>query len=589
MIDVLIGKHDSRKCLYEDIDVTEMTVPNPQNMCGDSDHMNPKNEDGVPYKESLKVLEQRWFEETQVNNMNLKWYQRPTKTLLFLVLTLHTLSFTILMGPLVILMLQNICTKEAPTIIHHHGSGGMKMPTNKFKRMEMGGSAGTGGLEGCKNENSQEILSNVQSILSFISGILGILMSGKYGQLSDRFGRIFVLKILGLINLINSFCAIIYFHFFKQYHQFWMILLLSPGYFSGGIMTIIANGNSYLNDIVTPQHRAASISVLMSLVYCALGIGPLIGSLIVKHSGNNMIPLFFSIGFGGISTLLSFSVLKESRHPEALRLSKELYQQRSIEPQHSNMLLKYIHVVLNSVSSFFTPLKSLWLPKTETGSLIHRVNVLTLLFVDNFNMAVTIGTMSPIILFSIWKYNWTSVDIGYYMSIGGFGKAFVLLVFAPTLLSILTNRCRFNVNPYSVDSIDRFTILSSLIFVSVSLLVVICINDPSGVYISSILQSLGGMISPVTQSAIAKYSNVTNSGEIFGAIALVRHVSMLIFPPLFLQIYSHSIKFSAKFFLFVPLVVSLMTIAVSLFGLKQHKEFHLEHCENIEPLNDSDI
>lgn len=97
------------------------------------------------------------------------------------------------------------------------------------------------------------------------------------------------------------------------------------------------------------------------------------------------------------------------------------------------------------------------------------------------------------------------------------------------------------------------------------------------------------MISPVTQSAIAKYSNVTNSGEIFGAIALVRHVSMLIFPPLFLQIYSHSIKFSAKFFLFVPLVVSLMTIAVSLFGLKQHKEFHLEHCESIEPLNESDI
>ncbi|CDO95205.1 unnamed protein product [Kluyveromyces dobzhanskii CBS 2104] len=526
------------------------------------------NSNNLSYDKSLLEKESAWLIESQQKYMELKWYQRPTKRILYLILTLHTMTSTILMGPVVMLTLQNICTFETIPVTHHHGSGGMSM-TGNMRRMNMGG--GVGSPDECKNKNSQEALSSVQSILSLISGILGCFLSGKYGQLSDRFGRVFVFKIFSLINLLYSFCLVIYFTFFKTYHKLWMIVFLSVGYLSGGIMTLIANGNSYLNDIVKAEKRTVSISVLMSVIYTSLGVGPLLGSFIVKTTGNNnMIPLYISSVLGTVTTVLTFILLKESRHTQAMALANEIYIKKNSTKNRNDSVFSFVLGSLQGVLSFLTPIRRLWLSKTPTGSIKPRVNVLTLVFIDNLNMAVTIGTMSPIILLSIWKYNWTSVEIGYYMSISGFGKALVLLAFAPAIFTLLQRRSGITVNPHCVDSIDKIIIFFSLIVVILSLLVVVCVNSSTGIYLGIVLQSLSGMISPVTQSAIAKYSSNTEVGEMFGAIALVRHLGMLIFPILFLQIYSHTIKFNAKLFLYVTLFVSVVTVFASIVGLNSY-------------------
>lgn len=541
-------------------------------------------EEDADYYRNIKAIEGEWYEESQERFANAKWYARPSKSIMYFAVSIHSLSSTILMGPLVILMLESICKKETVAVVHHHGAGGMDMSGGHgnssggdgggmnmalFKRMDMGGGGKMGTIEGCKNTNSQQDLSDVQTILSILSGVLGFSLSGKFGQLSDRFGRVYVFKIFSVINLIHSVCLIVYFQFFKSYHEFWMILLLSTTYFSGGVMSLIANGNSYLNDIVKTEDRTVSISLLMSFVYTTLGVGPLVGSFAVKISGgSNILTLYLSVAFGLISTVIIFTILKESRHPAAMELAKDLYLKKNATRYHSNIFVNFILGTFQSILTFFKPIKRLWIPRTRSGSIIPRINVLTLVFIDNFNMAVTIGTMSPLILFSIWKYKWTSVEIGYYMSIGGFGKALVLLLFAPVFFRLLQTRLGFNVNGNSVDMVDKISIFSSLIFVTLSLILVVSINNSSGVYLSSVLQSLSGMISPVTQSAIAKYSNKTEAGEMFGAIALIRHLSMLVFPIIFLQIYSHTIKINAKLFLYLPLVVSFFTIVASMLGLK---------------------
>ncbi|CAH00160.1 uncharacterized protein KLLA0_E24883g [Kluyveromyces lactis] len=530
-----------------------------------------QNEENVLHDRNIRNVENAWFEDSYERNLQLKWYQRPSKRVLYLILTLHTLTFTMLMGPLVILMLQNICTLETVPMVHHHGGGGMSMG-GKMKRMVMGDN-GMGSVSGCKNKNSQSDLSDVQSILSFISGILGFFLSGKYGQLSDRFGRVFIFKIFSMINLAHSICLIIYFQFFKTYHKFWMVILLSVGYFSGGIMTLISNGNSYLNDIVKSEDRTISISVLMSMIYSALGIGPLLGSFIVKRSNNdNMIPLFVSVALATLSSILTFSILKESKHADAINLARQMYNNKTTKKYHTNPIANVLLSSLEVFWSFLRPIKRLWLAREPSGSILPRVSVLTLILIDNFNMAVTVGMMNPLILFSIWKYKWTSVEIGYYMSIGGFGKTFVLLAFAPVFFRFLQTGLGLRIDSRCVDKIDKISLFSSLFFVFLSLLILVCVNSSTGVYISGVLQSLSGMISPVTQSAIAKYSSKTDAGEMFGAIALIRHLGMLLFPILFLQIYSHTIEFSAKFFLYLPLFVSVATFLSSVLGLRSYTQ-----------------
>ena len=100
----------------------------------------PQEEEDLEYYATLKEKEEDWFAESQTYFQKLKWYVRPSKKVIYLILSIHTLSFTILMGPLMMLMLDNICTshmkKVFPKPTCHHG-GHMNMAANHTKRMDM--------------------------------------------------------------------------------------------------------------------------------------------------------------------------------------------------------------------------------------------------------------------------------------------------------------------------------------------------------------------------------------------------------------------------------------------------------------------
>lgn len=521
----------------------------------------------------IRDLENSWFEESQEYFQTLSWWKRPSKRILFTILSIHTLSFTVVMGPLVILMLNSICSVPSNEPTNSNStemSMGTNMISNLLRRMDMGG--GTPAADSsCKNKDSQKIISNIQSILSILSGVLGFLLSGKFGQLSDKYGRVWVFKIFSIINLIYTILLIVYFDVYGSYNETWMILILSISFLTGGAMTLIANGNSYLNDITLAKDRTVAISIFMSCIYTVIGAGSLISSFTIKIANENTNSvLYASLLFSILSTVLIFTILPESRHPEAMSLAKERYAKKETEHcgfSTSNFGDK-LYGYINSLVGFFRPIKRLWLPRTEFGSIIPRMNVISLVFIDVFSMAATFGTMHVLILYAVLKYKWTGVEIGYYMSISGFGRSFVLLFIAPVVVKLLESRDYFKVYTASVDKLDKFTLNISLLFVFLSCLCLLFVNNSTGVYLSVILQSLSGMISPTIQSTVAKYSNKIESGEMFGAMALVRHIAMLILPVFFLQVYSHTVDVYPELFLYIPFTGSIITLLVSLLCLK---------------------
>jgi len=509
-----------------------------------------ENIEEFEYSNRLKEMEDVWQLESQTYFDSLKWYMRPSRHIIYTILSIHVLALTCSAAPLMMLMLENICTSY---------------PKHNLPPYE------------CDRPEAQKVLSNVQSTLAIIAGVLGFILSGKYGQLSDRYGRVFVFKIFSIIQLAYISGLLIYFTYYgDQFHEIILILIASIGFLSGGIMSLVATGNSYLNDIISAKERTISISWLMSIVYSTLGFGPLIGSFLVKVSrGNNLAPLFGSLACTLTSTILVYTMMIETKHPEARRLAQELYEKKRDKhlKYHENRILNFLMIQSENLMSFFYPIKRLWIPKTYIKkSSIPRYNVVTLILVDVFNMGCTVGTMHVMILYCMLRYKWTSVEIGYYMSIGGFGRAAVLLLIAPTFLKVLEKNFGYKILTDSVDKLDKTSIMISLCFVLMSSLSIFLFDSSFGIYLSGVLQSLSGLVSPTIQSSVIKYSNKTDAGEMFGAMALVRHAAMLVMPVFFLQIYSHTVDFNPVFFNFVPFVGSVLTLSLTTFVLRVYEE-----------------
>lgn len=523
-------------------------------------------DDDLVFKNKLQTLEAEWYEEAKIEQSLFPWYRKPNRIILYLVVTFYTLSFTILLNPLMVLMVKNACVNTDPSSIT--ANKGMSM-YNLLKRMNMGNGDSA---SICKDKSVYKTVSTIQTILSVISGFLGFSLSSKIGQISDRFGRVCVFKLFSIINILHSFGLIVYFQWFAHYNKYLMVFFLSIGYFSGGIMTLISNANGYVCDIEDIKNRTVSISVLMGIIYLSLGIGPLLSAFIIK-SFDEILVMWISLIFALISAIIVYTLLIESKNKKSLEIANYRYH------------IKYERNarIISSIANYFKPIKRLWLPRSDDGSIISRVNVLILIFVDMVQMAACVGTMHVLILYCISKFNWTGVEIGYYTSITGFGKCFVLFVIQPLLHKILINLFHLEVNILSVDIIDKTLVISSMFFIFVSLLVLIITDNPTMIYFSAVLQSLAGMLSPVVQGALVKYSSQIESGEMFGVIAVIRHLQMLIIPVLFLQIYSVSLDKSPKIVFWIPMIGSIFCCLFGYFGLKADTDVvNLNNDEEIE-------
>ena len=145
----------------------------------------------------------------------------------------------------------------------------------------------------------------------------------------------------------------------------------------------------------------------------------------------------------------------------------------------------------------------------------------------------------------------------------GLGRAAFLLIVAPLILRLLKHKYKF-LNG-SLDKSDIFVIRLSTIFICLSIVSLFLIHDEMAVYCFTLFQVLGGMLSPTIQSTVVKYGSKSNTGEYFGAIALVRSLAMLVMPPILLTSYASSVDKNPKLFLYIPLACSILACLMTIF------------------------
>lgn len=493
-------------------------------------------------------LSKRFRDEVRQYHAHLKLWQRPSLLVACAIVVLYCFSEMIFVTPMISLTLNKVCE-------------GLKKDT---------------GSDTCDKNQVQTTLSNITSVKMMISSFIGLIAAGKIGPLSDRFGRSKIFVYMGLVNLVsNAVCAFAV----SSYVDTHIYLIIFTGCISslgGGTFALAANINSYITDIIEPEDRTASMSTVTSIMHAVVGLSPLISSFLIKlNNGNDMVSVYCSLISISLFTLLCMFMIKESRHPDAMEMSRNTHRKRleSMVSTHSIRLsgshtftsrsYQYIRYRIEQILEIFSPLKELWLPPTISGSLVPRYNVLLLISLDSLVVFSTMALMPALILFTTYEYSWKSVEIGYFISFSGLCNAVVLWTVSWLLSRWLSSKYA-KVN-HSVDKVDITTLQISCVSLILGTGVLLAYASTSkGIICHVIIKSVSAIMGPTLQSTIVKYYG-TNTGQVFGGVALLHSIGMLFSPAIMLKIYGSTVSKKPETFLFLPFLVCIVAFGLTFF------------------------
>ena len=546
-------------------------------------------------EEENDEISHTWYKQVQDKFKHKPWYARPTVGAILFIIILRVLCTTLLMTPTVGLLSTKLCDKYA------------------FDKSDVTplGHAGMIDRKRCDMKAVQKEQSNITSWVTLINSVVGISLSGKYGEFSDRLGRLFVLKLVGFIGMIHTFLMLVAFHPSRPYQK-WFALLAMTSDITGGILTLISVGNSYISDIIPPSEGtlAVYISLLMSIVYASLGLGPLISSYLIKiFNGNLIVPYYFTFGVSILYLLVVFIFIKESRHKDAQKYSAKILKKNRLRRSSSISSLKsnqsnasqnggqiklslrdrlYIWLHMTVIEAV-EPIGKLWISRTATGSLIPRINTILLIVIDTLFCSSTSGFIPVLLLYCIAVYDWTSVELGYFISIGGIGKSFILL-FMPLLVGFLKKRLNYKVIPNGVDNMDKLLLNTSMVFLVASSLVIIIFKKyDKSLYAAAMLQALSAVLSPTIQSCVLKYNSKKIAGQVFAAHTQIRHLTMVFVPIIFLQTYSHTFSNNPMLILSIPSILSILGFILLQFVRLVDDPVLLRRESEVVPINHQSV
>ncbi|KAI0309145.1 major facilitator superfamily domain-containing protein [Amylostereum chailletii] len=247
----------------------------------------------------------------------------------------------------------------------------------------------------------------ILAAMTTLTGILACITTPRWGSLSDRHGRVFVLRVYGFGPLLADLA--------------FLAVLLRPQYVPGGVWGVLwssaieglfavgttAASYAYLADTTETESRSRIFALYLGLYNVGQGLGPFMCSTITHLTGNSLNVYWLSIPVHLLFLLICWLILPESLLPIQMEVAQRKHQEEIAARRPKEKWLS-----LSMLLSPFAPL-GVFLPKSAP---------------DNFSR----NTRRKDCFFG-----WASEMIGLVLSLNSISKAAFLSVLLPLAIKFL--------------------------------------------------------------------------------------------------------------------------------------------------------
>ncbi|THH14854.1 hypothetical protein EW146_g5538 [Bondarzewia mesenterica] len=446
-------------------------------------------------------------------------------------------------------------------------------------------------------------VTTILAAMATTTGVLSCFTTGWWSSLSDRYGRTFIIGIAICGLLVQDLNFIVVALFPKKVPGGYMFVLFGSVLegFLGGLATSIAAVHAYLADCSTPASRARNFSLFLGLLFTGAALGPSLGSLLIWWSNNIMSVFYMSTSVHCLYAIFTWFVIPESLLPVQMTFSRRKHaEEAEIRRRRTGLLSR-----LRRLFSFLSPLSMLAPPLVEqavsprkTGSRDWNLTLVTMAYGSLISL---MGSTQYIMQYASAKYRWSTVMLGYWISIVSAARALYLTFIFPLIIKQFkptSPPIRLPVSPleplnpnnptspssttsrssssgpgakspddqvraheeHHSPSFDLALARGSTLIDIISYTLLPLAPTPIAFVMASTISSLGAGFSPAVHSLsleLYRRRGGTESGELFGAMSVVQALSsQIIGPAAFGFVY---IKTVAKFppaLLFVALGLS---------------------------------
>ncbi|KAI0699674.1 major facilitator superfamily domain-containing protein [Cytidiella melzeri] len=454
----------------------------------------------------------------------------------------------------------------------------------------------------------QAAVARLSMMLALSLGILSCMTAGWWGSISDRYGRVTVLRFAVFGLLVNDVIFLSTVHFHRYLPGGYLFLLLGPllDGLCGGMTALSATIHAYLADCTEQEDRSRVFSLFLGLTFAGFGLGPTLGSILVRTT-NSVLSVFYVAAAAHCfhASLVWFVV------PESLSLRRQLEARKTKkESDEAALADKRSGPVywLSRAFGFLAPLALFYPVVVEgpgTNPLKRKKRDWNLLCIamSYGSLILLMGSYAYKFQYTSFAFGWGSEQIGYWMSAVGATRAVHLTIILPLAIRLfkpkpktgpihLPNVSTDNLSHLDADLEERTAPSTSsaakhrsvpfdLAVSKVSLLVeaisyiAVCFTSTAPLYtIFTMSSAFGAGFAPAIQSvALALYTERggTESGKLFGAMSVVQSLcSQIIGPTVFGTIYMKTAGTFPKTIFYVAAGAVTFSFIVVMFVRSPH-------------------
>ncbi|KAK2466711.1 hypothetical protein APHAL10511_000969 [Amanita phalloides] len=427
----------------------------------------------------------------------------------------------------------------------------------------------------------QAAVAKLIAVIAISGGILSSLTGAWWGAFSDRHGRTRVLGIATIGIIIADLNFIIVALFPDKLPGGYWFLITGPIVegLLGGLTSGAAATQAYMADTISADARSRIFSLSHGLLFSGFVIGPTIGSLLIRFTGQVLSVFFLAASMHVLYAFFIWFIVPESLSRKQMQTSREKYEER-IRESHHNHPIKRVAVNIKRMLRFLSPL-AIFIPSVHPNSRGNEDWKLTFMALSYGLLYLSLGRTKYSLQYVTSMFGWNSEIIGYYISLMGIVRAVHLMLVIPALTkytepksptehatSLPEERPLITGQEHNTSvigqeprwpSFDLNLARASMIIQIIGYVSMGLSKSGLPFVLSSVLLWLGSGVNPALQSAaLAIYTRrgETESGRLFGALSVIQALcSHIIGPSLFGFVYATIVAWFPQGIFFISMII----------------------------------